>query len=95
MTAKSFKPVFLGYIIASDKEDFLQKYTFAVGYQNAVWTMFPDLAQRFKTVEEASAVIGFMDFSYPVFILEIHDLGKQVGLLPVDSFPCPDWMPLS
>lgn len=85
-------PLFLGYIIASDKEDFLQHYTFNQYEQNAVWNMFPDKAKVFKTINEASAVIGLMRFGYPVFVLEIYDLGKQVALSHIDDMPRPEWM---
>lgn len=85
-------PLFLGYIIASDKEDFLQQYIFNQDYQNATWNAFPDKAKVFKTVNEASAVIGMMQFSYPVFVLELYDLGKQSALSCVDGMPSPDWI---
>jgi hypothetical protein len=85
-------PLFLGYVIASDKEDFLQHYTFNQYEQNAVWNMFPDKAKLFKTINEASAVIGLMQFFYPVFVLEIYDLGKQVALNRAELMPVPDWL---
>lgn len=92
MKPSSQNPLFLGYIIASDKEDFLQRYKYTQAYQNATWNKFPDKAKLFKTVDEASAVIGMMKFSYPVFVLEIYDLGKQTALSYLEDLPRPDWM---
>lgn len=87
------KPVFLGYIIASDKEDFLLEYACKADfYQTAKWHLMPDVAKRFSTVKEACAVIDLMKFNYPVFVMEIYDIGKQVSLSSVDSMPVPDWL---
>jgi hypothetical protein len=89
---KEIKPVFLGYVIASDKEDFLLDYVHNDGFQFARWHSFPDAAKLFLTLEEAFAVFDLMKSDYSVFLMEIYDAGKQVFLLPVESFPIPDWV---
>ena len=91
--SKQIKPIFLGYVIASHREDFFFESVNNAACQLVGWHLFPDMAKRFSTAKEAVAVIDLMKFNYPVFVLEIYEIGKKkVALREVDDMPVPDWL---
>lgn len=82
---------FLGFIVASEMEDFLGGVLVNPVGVAAKWMILPDLAKVYKTRKQAEKDIRTLQPDYPVYVLRIFDVGKQVVLL-ADGEKRPPWM---
>ena len=82
----------IGFVIANHAEDFLSAYFVSDGIIQRSWAVTPELAHRFKTIEEADEAVNSLESGYPLFVLGISENKKRIGIYPPREGEYPKWL---
>lgn len=81
----------LGYVIASEHEDYLGVFKInSMGIFKG-WVLTPEKAIIYATRREASKIVKKLDVSYKVWILELWETEKQL-IVASSSEDKPHWL---
>lgn len=82
----------IGYVIASEHEDYLGVFKKTPQGSVRKWAATPETAKVYKTRTEASKILKKLDLSYRAWVLELWENETQLLVSSISETDKPQWL---
>lgn len=80
-----------GYVISSDREEYLSDFSFAPGHIKRVWSPFIDSAKVFQSKAQADTILKKLQSPYRLWVLQLLET-PTAFIVTTGSVIRPHWL---